>query len=104
MPSVKDTLTPDEADRSHRISFLVERILAVIALLIALAALVGQITTDRLVQAGDEPRNWLTYSGAYSGQRYSTLTQIDPGNVKSLGIEMDPAEPGRRSLGVLACS
>ena len=46
-----------------------------ITLLAALTALLGQITPDRLVRAADEPRNWLTYSGTYSGQRYSTLDE-----------------------------
>jgi len=29
---------------------------------------------------------WPTYNGDYSGRRYSTLTQIDSGNVASLGL------------------
>ena len=58
-----------------------------IAVLIALASLLGQATADRLVHAGDEPRNWLTYSGTYSGQRHSRLTQINPGNVKALELK-----------------
>src|ERR1700675_2037643 len=28
--------------------------------------------------------SWPTFNGDYSGQRYSTLTQIDPGNVNRL--------------------
>jgi len=59
----------------------------VIAILVFLTALVGQITPERLIRAADEPRNWLTYSGTYSGQRYSTLAQIDRSNVKSLELK-----------------
>jgi alcohol dehydrogenase (cytochrome c) len=59
----------------------------VIAILVALTALIGQMTSARLVRAADEPRNWLTYSGTYSGQRYSALTQIDRSNVKSLELK-----------------
>jgi acido-empty-quinoprotein group A len=29
--------------------------------------------------------NWTTFNGDYSGQRYSTLTQIDPANLNQLG-------------------
>ena len=31
-----------------------------------------------------EPHNWLTYYGAYDGQRYSPLDQINTDNVKQL--------------------
>ena len=59
-----------------------------IALLVGAADIsVGQVTPDRLVRAADEPQNWLTYSGTYSGQRYSALTQIDPANVKNLEMK-----------------
>ena len=58
-----------------------------IAILVFLTALVGQITPERLIRAADEPRNWLTYSGTYSGQRYSTLAQIDRSNVKALELK-----------------
>jgi len=59
----------------------------VIAVLAVLAALIGQLTSDRLIRGADEPRNWLTYSGTYSGQRYSTLTAIDRANVKTLELK-----------------
>jgi alcohol dehydrogenase (cytochrome c) len=47
-------------------------------------SLSAQISSDRLVRAAQEPANWLTYSGSYSGQRYSPLTQINASNVKNL--------------------
>jgi alcohol dehydrogenase (cytochrome c) len=59
----------------------------VIAVLAVLAALIGQLTSDRLIRGADEPRNWLTYSGTYSGQRYSTLTAVDRANVKTLELK-----------------
>lgn len=52
--------------------------------LLAAASLSAQVTYERLVEAAREPQNWLTYSGAYSGQRYSPLNQITPRNVASL--------------------
>jgi alcohol dehydrogenase (cytochrome c) len=42
------------------------------------------VTYDRILKAREEPHNWLTYYGAYDGQRYSPLDQINAGNVKSL--------------------
>ncbi len=41
----------------------------------------------RLLHPADAPQNWLMYSGAYSGQRYSPLHQIDPANVKNLEMQ-----------------
>src|SRR3954469_4332465 len=42
------------------------------------------LTSDRILNARDEPQNWLTYYGAYDGQRYSTLDQINKETVKQL--------------------
>jgi alcohol dehydrogenase (cytochrome c) len=44
----------------------------------------AQVSSDRLVRASAEPRNWLTYSGTYESQRYSRLNQITPANVTNL--------------------
>jgi alcohol dehydrogenase (cytochrome c) len=43
-----------------------------------------QVTPERLVRAASEPQNWLTYSCAYSSQRYTTLEQITRDNVRDL--------------------
>ena len=40
------------------------------------------VTYDRILNARSEPQNWLTYYGAYDGQRYSPLDQINTDNVK----------------------
>ena len=50
-------------------------------------ALQGQVTWERLLNAGNEPQNWLTYSGTYSSQRNSNLTQITPANVADLEMK-----------------
>ena len=50
-------------------------------------ALPAQVSSERLLHAADEPRNWLTYSGGYSSQRYSQLKQVGPGNVKDLEMK-----------------
>jgi alcohol dehydrogenase (cytochrome c) len=47
----------------------------------------AQVPFDRLRHAADEPHNWLTYSGTYFSQRFSTLTQITTGNVRQLQLQ-----------------
>ena len=47
----------------------------------------AQVSSDRVTRAAAEPRNWLTYSGNYNGNRYSTLTQITPDNVRNLELQ-----------------
>ena len=47
-------------------------------------AVAAGLTSDRLIRARSEPHNWLTYYGAYDGQRFSTLEQINATNVKNL--------------------
>src|SRR3712207_393213 len=42
------------------------------------------VTSARIANARSEPQNWLTYYGAYDGQRYSSLDQINAGNVAQL--------------------
>ena len=44
----------------------------------------AQVTFDRLVHSAKEPQNWMTYSGDYSGKRFSTLDQINLTNVRTL--------------------
>ncbi len=59
--------------------------LATAALSLA-AAVSAQVPYERILEARKEPHNWLTYSGTYDGQRYSSLNQIHAGNVKKLGV------------------
>jgi alcohol dehydrogenase (cytochrome c) len=58
------------------------------ALLLVCCVLVGemraQVTFERLLNASNEPQNWLTYSGDYAGHRFSTLDQVNKANVHSL--------------------
>jgi alcohol dehydrogenase (cytochrome c) len=42
------------------------------------------VTAERVTRAASEPQNWLTYSGTYASQRYTTLRQIAPQNVRNL--------------------
>ena len=45
---------------------------------------VQNVTYERILRARSEPQNWLTYYGAYDGQRYSPLEQINTENVRRL--------------------
>ena len=42
------------------------------------------VTPERIRNARSEPHNWLTYYGAYDGQRFSALKEINAGNVREL--------------------
>jgi alcohol dehydrogenase (cytochrome c) len=44
----------------------------------------ANVTYERIVRARLEPQNWLTYYGAYDGQRYSPLDQINTETVRHL--------------------
>jgi alcohol dehydrogenase (cytochrome c) len=51
------------------------------------SALWAQVSFDRILAAGNEPQNWLTYSGSTMSQRYTTLSDITPENVKNLELQ-----------------
>jgi alcohol dehydrogenase (cytochrome c) len=59
-------------------------ILAALGSLMSFAGATGQVTSDRLVNSAKEPQNWMTYSGDYSGKRFSALDQINTGNVGTI--------------------
>ncbi len=44
----------------------------------------AQVTPQRLLNAGQEPQNWLMYSGDYTGKRFSSLQEIKVGNADKL--------------------
>jgi alcohol dehydrogenase (cytochrome c) len=46
----------------------------------------AQVSFERLLQAADEPGNWLTYSGSYRSERFSPLADINRGNVGDLKV------------------
>ena len=49
--------------------------------------LVAQVTFERLLNAEEEPQNWLTYSGNYDSNRHTALEQITTDNVDSLELQ-----------------
>ena len=44
----------------------------------------AQVTFERLVNSAKEPQNWMTYSGDYSGRRFSALDQINVTNAHTM--------------------
>jgi len=46
----------------------------------------ANVTTSRLLQAGSEPSQWMTYGGTFEEQRYSSLKQITKDNISQLGL------------------
>src|SRR5436853_4982277 len=60
---------------------------ALFVILVAGSSLQAQVSNERILRSGQEPQNWLTHHGNYNSQRYSTLSQITPDNVKNLEIQ-----------------
>lgn len=44
----------------------------------------AEVNFERLVQASEEPENWLSYYGTYQSWRYSPLDEINRSNIDSL--------------------
>src|SRR6201984_2209295 len=63
-----------------------KKILFIVLLLAGSADSQSQVTYERLLAAPREPQNWLTYSGRYSGWRYSTLNQINVTDASHLSM------------------
>src|SRR3982074_2455068 len=54
--------------------------------MLAVPAPAADVTSDRLVNADKEPRNWLMNHRTYDGQRFSPLARINKDNVKGLRL------------------
>src|SRR5262245_60478996 len=63
---------------------LLSGVILLFLLLLFLSGANAQVSFDRIRRASAEPQNWLTYSGSYSGQRYSLLRQLTSANVRNL--------------------
>ena len=66
----------------------ISNVLRTTALLaVATAQVGGQVTSERLLRAEEEPGNWLTYNRTYKSQHHSPLDQIDRENVGDLELK-----------------
>ena len=66
-------------------SFL--RVLIFIVGLSTAIQLSAQVPYDRILNANEEPHNWLTYNGGYMSQRHSLLDQITKENAENLELK-----------------
>src|SRR5881275_1210787 len=57
------------------------------------------VNRDRLLNAQNEPQNWLMMNGDYGSTRYSKLTQINRDNVKNLRMVWALALGGMQDVG-----
>src|SRR3979490_3029106 len=57
------------------------------------------VNRDRLVNAQNEPQNWLLMNGDYGATRYSKLTQINRDNVKNLRLLWGMGPGGGEGVG-----
>ena len=57
------------------------------------------VNTDRLINAQNEPQNWLMMNGDYGSTRYSKLSQISRENVKTLRLVWAMALGGMQDVG-----
>ena len=57
------------------------------------------VNRDRLINAQNEPQNWLLMNGDYGATRYSKLTQFNRDNVKNLRLVWAMALGGMQDVG-----
>lgn len=65
----------------------VSLVLGLIGVFLTPVTLVAQVSYEQILNAAEQPQNWLTYNGGYSSQRYSLLDQITPQNVGDLELQ-----------------
>lgn len=58
-----------------------------LAVLAAAGPLAAEVTFDRILNAQNEPQNWLSYSSTTTNQRHSLLDQVNTGNVGELKLQ-----------------
>ena len=86
------------ARKSLRLTALVCVCLTAIAASLA-AQYTMTVNKDRLINAQNEPQNWLMMNGDYGSTRYSKLSQINRENVKNLRMVWALALGGMQDVG-----
>src|SRR5678809_860131 len=83
--------------------FRLAALAGVSVVVLAAATLSAQYTMtvnkDRLINAQNEPQNWLMMNGDYASTRYSKLSQINRDNVKNLRMVWALALGGMQDVG-----
>src|SRR3989442_15469538 len=72
--------------RSTHVRSIRNAALASAAVLVASPVFAADVTPDRLINANNEPHNWLMNHRTYDAQRYSPLDKINKSNVKALKL------------------
>src|SRR5204863_1564598 len=84
-------------------AFLLSALGIISAAALGVGTLSGQysmtVNQDRLINAQNEPQNWLMMNGDYASTRYSKLTQINRENVKNLRLVWAMALGGMQDVG-----
>jgi len=79
------------------------RTVALVSVLLTAVAAFAQynmtVNKDRLINAGNEPQNWLMMNGDYGATRYSKLSQINRDNVRNLRMVWAMALGGMQDVG-----
>lgn len=73
---------------------------AAVALVAASAGAQNVTTHERVLNADNEPHNWLTHHKNFLAHRYSTLDQIDKSNVQNLKVAWTAALGGIEGGGI----
>ncbi len=82
------------AERQNLVAFLKVQQGRDFAETIQAPAVPGGLTYERIRNSASEPHNWLTYWGDYGGKHFTTLSQINAANVKSLQARWAVQMPG----------
>src|SRR5690606_28576009 len=65
----------------------------------AIPALAAEVTPERLLNAAQEPQNWLMVHKEYNSNRFSQLDEINKDNVKNLKVAFTTAIGGLMGAG-----
>src|SRR5437660_9398841 len=90
------------AHRNRRLAVIVAAVLAGVSLATLTTSQAQYkltVNRERLLNAQNEPQNWLMMNGDYGSQRYSKLTQITRDNVKNLRLVWALALGGMQGVG-----
>ena len=86
-----------------RLRTLTTRSACLLLLVVAVAVPAAQyrltVNQDRLINAQNEPQNWLLMNGDYGSRRYSKLTEINRSTVKNLRMVWALALGGMQDVG-----
>src|SRR5437762_10222227 len=106
---IQQSAAQKEGAMQHRakttVNFAAIALASASALALSTLSLTAQTTTyrmtvnkERLLNAQNEPQNWLMMNGDYNSHRYSRLTQINRENVKNLRLSWALALGGMQDL------